>query len=238
MLSGIYASAAGMAAQQAYLDAISNDIANVNTVGYRAQRVDFRDLAYGEEQGVPVGGGAAATTIGVTQGQGAFLPSDSPLALAIEGPGYFQIRRADGSVALTRSGDFRLDAGGSFVLADGERLEPPVTVPAGASVSQVSVASDGRVVVAGQEIGKIVLVDVPAPSGLIAVGGGLYAPTDASGAPFATGSKIVQGVLEASNVNLAQAMVGVIEAQRGFQLTARALRTQDQLMEIVNQIRR
>ena len=238
MLSGIYAAATGMAAQQAYLEAVSNDIANVNTVGYRAQRIDFRDLAYGEQRGVLVGGGAAATTIGVTQSPGARLPNDSPLALAIDGPGYFQVRRADGSVALTRSGDFRLDAGASIVLASGERLEPPVTMPAGASLSELVVHRNGQVVVAGQEIGRIVLVDVPAPSGLIAVGGGLYAPTEASGAPAATGSTIVQRQLEASNVNLAEAMVGIVEAQRGFQLTARALRTQDQLMEIVNQIRR
>lgn len=239
MLPGIYSAAAGMAAQQAYLDSLSNDLANVNTVGYHSQRVDFRDLVYGEDHGVAVGSGAGLYALGATQTQGALLPSDNPLALAIQGPGYFQVRRADGTVALTRSGDFRLDASGSLVLASGERLEPPLTVPPGTSPSHVSVASDGRVAVAGKEIGRIALVDVPAPSGLLAVGGGLWAPTQASGAPAAaTGATLTQGSVEASNVSVADAMVGVIEAQRSFQLASRALRTQDQLLEIVNGIRR
>lgn len=239
MLSGLYSAAAGMAAQQAYLDAISNDLANVNTVGYHGLRFDFRELAYGEQRGHLVGSGSTAVAIGTSLAQGVFQSSDSPLSLAIQGPGYFQVRRGDGTIALTRSGDFRLDANGALVLASGERIEPPITFPPGASPSDLSVSREGRVSVAGTEVGTITIVDVPASSGLFAVGGGLYQPTDASGAPIAaTGSTVEQGVLESSNVNIADAMVGMIEAQRGFQLSSRAFRTQDQMMEIVNTIRR
>src|SRR3954447_7111424 len=104
MPNGIYSAAAGMAAQQSRLDAIANDLANSSTTGYKSQRVGFRDLLYGSDQGVAVGSGSAAIDIGRSLAQGTFEPSDDPLAVAIEGPGYFQVRRADGSSALTRNG--------------------------------------------------------------------------------------------------------------------------------------
>jgi flagellar basal-body rod protein FlgG len=148
------------------------------------------------------------------------------------------VRLADGSIGLTRNGDFRLDGQGSIVLASGERLEPPITVPAGTSPSAVAVGADGTVTVNGETVGRITVVDVPAPSGLLAAGDGFFVPTQASGALIASPSRIESGVLEASNVDLAESMVSVIQAQRGFELSARALRTQDQLMEIVNGIRR
>lgn len=238
MLNGMYSAAAGMASQQAWLDALADDIANVNTTGYHAQRVDMRDLGYGSEQGQSVGSGAAAYRIGASQEQGALLPGNGPLSVAIEGPGYFQVRRSDGSIALTRSGDFRLDANGSIVLASGERLEPPITVPAGTSSDSISVAADGTIMAGLTKLGQIVVVDVPAPNGLIALGNGQFAPTAASGAPAPARATLTQGKLEGSNVDLAESMVDVIQAQRGFELSARALRTQDQLMEIVNGIRR
>jgi flagellar basal-body rod protein FlgG len=239
MVSGLYSAAAGMAAHESWLDMLSNDVANVNTPGYHRHRVAFRDLGLGSVGGIEVGSGAAAETIGVTQRQGALLPTDSPLALAISGPGWFQVRRADGTIALTRSGDFRLDGQGAIVLATGERLEPPITVPPGTEADGITVAPDGTITAGTTQIGQITIVDVPAPSGLIAVGGGLYLPTEASGAPAPrTGVRIDQHMLEASNVELADAMVGVIQAQRGYQLASRAVRIQDQLLEIVNAIRR
>jgi flagellar basal-body rod protein FlgG len=234
----MYSAAAGMASQQAWMDALADDIANVNTTGYQAQRVDVRDLGYGAEGGVAVGSGAAAYRVGVSQTQGPLLPGTGPLSLAIQGPGYFQVRRADGSIALTRSGDFTLDASGSVVLSSGERLEPPITVPAGTASDSIAVASDGTVTVGQTKIGQIVVVEVPAPSGLIALGNGQFSPTAASGAPAPASAQLEQGMLEGSNVDLAEAMVDVIQAERGFDLSARALRTQDQLMEIVNGIRR
>src|SRR6185437_11568955 len=101
MPNGIYSAAAGMAAQQSRLDAIANDLANANTVGYKAERIGFRDLLYGTDLGVDVGSGSAALNIGRSQAQGTLEPSDDPLALAIDGPGYFQVKRADGTNALT-----------------------------------------------------------------------------------------------------------------------------------------
>lgn len=238
MVNGMHAAAAGLAAHQAWLDALANDIANVNTVGYRRQRIDMRDLEYTTTAGRQVGTGAALRSLGATQSQGALLTGTGPLSLAITGPGYFSVRLTDGTIALTRNGDFRLDGQGSIVLASGERLEPPITLPAGTSLSAVSVGPDGTVTVGGETVGRITVIDVPAPSGLLAAGAGLYVPTQASGAPVPASSRIESGVLEASNVDLAEAMVSVIQAQRGFELSARALRTQDQLMEIVNGIRR
>jgi len=112
-------------------------------------------------------------------------------------------------------------------------------VPLGATASQVTVAADGTVTAAGTAVGKITIVDVPAPSALLAAGGGFYLPTQASGAPVeAKGAQIQQGALEGSNVDLIDVMVGVVQAQRGFELASRALRTQDQLLEIANGIRR
>jgi flagellar basal-body rod protein FlgG len=240
MLSGLYSAASGMASQQAYLEAISNDLANVNTVGYRGLRVDFRELAYGEQQGIAIGSGSAAVTIGSSLAQGTLVPSQSPLSLAIQGPGYFQVRAADGTIALTRGGDFRLDAAGGLVLGSGHRLEPAITFPPGTDTSQIAVARDGRIAVGGTEVGRITIADVPASSGLLALGGGLYAPTQGSGAAIAApaSTTLEQGMLEASNVNITEAMVGMIEAQRGFQLASKAFRTQEQIMEIINTIRR
>src|SRR5579864_5708193 len=99
-----------MAAQQAQIDAVANDIANVNTTGYHAQRIGFRDLVYTAEQNVPVGAGAATIDLGRTQEEGSLQQTGNPLSLAIDGPGYFQVRQADGTVALTRNGDFSTDA--------------------------------------------------------------------------------------------------------------------------------
>jgi flagellar basal-body rod protein FlgG len=240
MQTGLYAAASGMAAQQAYLEAISNDLANVNTVGYRGLRVDFHELAYGEQQGIAIGSGSTAVTIGSSLAQGTMVPSQSPLSLAIQGPGYFQVRAADGTVALTRGGDFRLDAAGGLVLGSGHRLEPAITFPPGTDTSKIAVSREGQVSVGGTEIGRITVVDVPASSGMFALGGGLYAPTQGSGAPVAApvSTTIEQGMLEASNVHIAEAMVGMIEAQRGFQLASKAFRTQEQILEIINTIRR
>lgn len=235
-MSGIYSAAAGMAAQQTWLDALANDIANVNTPGYKQQRIAFRDLEY---SGFEVGAGAAATSIGLSDAQGSFVQSDDPLALAIEGPGYLKVKRADGSVALTRNGQLHLDANGSLTTATGERLEPPVTLPQGTDVSLVKIARDGTVTASGgAKLGKIDLADVPVPGALQAVGDGLLVPTAASGQPIAAGGQIRQGWIEQSNVDLADAMVNMIQAQRAFQLASRAVQTQDQLAEIANGIRR
>jgi flagellar basal-body rod protein FlgG len=236
MPDGLYAAASGLAAQQARLDALANDVANLNTAGYKRSRLAFRDLLH---PGTRVGGGVAVAELGRSFVQGPMLPSDSPLSLAIGGQGFFQVRRADGALALTRGGDFRLDAGRNLVLSSGERLEPPIAVPAGAGLDAVSIASNGSVTVAGKEIGRVTVVTVSAPTRLLEAGDGMFLPTEASGKPAeATGAAVRQGFLEGSSADLASSMLEMIEAQRVFELSSRAVHLQDQLLEIANGIRR
>jgi flagellar basal-body rod protein FlgG len=239
MGQGLFSAAAGMAADQARLDAVANDLANVNTDGYKTVRIGFRDLVYAQEgQHVWTGSGAAAVDAGRDFQEGSLVPSDNPLSLAIQGSGFFRVKRTDGTTALTRAGDFRLDGNRRLATPNGELLDPPITLPTGTSPDDVSVASDGTVTVKGQKIGAIDIVDVPAEAGLQPLGDSLFAPTTASGAAAPVkGSTLQQHVLEASNVDVAQAMTDLIDAQRSYQLTARVITTQDQLMQIANDIR-
>jgi flagellar basal-body rod protein FlgG len=237
MADGIYAAAAGMAAQQTRMDAIANDLANADTPGYKSQRVAFEDLVYGREGNVPVGSGAAALDAGRTTAQGTLSDSTDPLSLAIDGPGFFQVRRADGTVGLTRDGSFQLDAGGGLVTSQGERLVPPVTVPKGTQPSDVTIASNGSVTVAGRIVGQIALANVPSPGGLLAVGNSTYVATTASGAATTLRSgTIKQSAVEASNVNAADSMTDLLDAQQSYSLASRAIQTQDQMLQIANQI--
>jgi flagellar basal-body rod protein FlgG len=230
-MDGLHAAASGLFAQQARMDSIANDIANVSTAGYQKDRLAFSDLI--DRSGTQV------IEAGRSFQPGPLLQSDNPLALAIQGPGFFQIRLGDGRVALTRAGDFRLDANGEIVTNGGERLVPPIKLPQGASPSDVSVSAEGIVTAGGTQIGKLELVDVPARAGLRPVGGGRYVATAASGAAVpVTSSPVSQGVLEGSNVDLGDAMVDLIDAQRSFSLASRVVKTQDELLEIANGIRR
>jgi flagellar basal-body rod protein FlgG len=228
-----------MTAQQAWLDALSNDIANVNTDGYKQVRVAFRDLAYAEERGVQIGAGATTVDGGRSFAQGPLEETGERMHFAIDGPGFFQVRRADGQLALTRSGIFALDAQGAVVTANGERLFPPITVPKGVTSDQVDVAADGTLSVARRPVGRIALVDVPAHSGLLPVGGNLFLATAESGAPTQMREpRMRQGFVERSNVDIADAMVDMVQAQRGFELQSRVIKVQDQLLEIANSVRR
>ena len=229
-MDGLHAAASGLAAQQARMDALSNDIANASTPGYKKERLAFRDLVDRS--------GTAASDAGRSFAEGPEVASDNPLALAIDGPGFFQVKMADGRVALTRAGDFRLDAGGDLVTSGGERLVPPITLPKGTDPADVSVSADGTVTAGGKKVGQIVLVDVPVRAELQAAGGGLYLATTASGTAAEIKSQLQQGVLEGSNVDLGDAMIDLIDAQRSFQLASKALKTQDDLAEIANGIRR
>jgi flagellar basal-body rod protein FlgG len=148
------------------------------------------------------------------------------------------VRRGDGSIALTRSGDFTTDARGEIVTGSGERLVPPLKLPAGVDPDSVSVAADGTVRAGQTRIGKISLLTVTNTAGLTALGNNLFAATPASGRPHAiAGSEIQQGYLEASNVDLAQTMVALIDAQRSFEMDSRAIQNQDQMMQVANGIR-
>lgn len=245
MSNGLYSAAAGMAAQQARMDALAGDVANLSTVAYKKQRVSFRELVYVERglgtegRSVAIGAGAAAVEAGRSFSGGQLYQVDDPLSLAIDGPGFFQVRRADGSQALTRAGNFRLDAQRQLVLPSGERLVPPVTLPADVNASDLSIGADGTVAAGGRNLGKITIVDVPAPAGLASAGDNLYAVTAASGPTRPVQrSSVRQSYLETSNVEVADAMVGLLEAQRAFELASRSIRMQDQLMEIANGLRR
>jgi flagellar basal-body rod protein FlgG len=241
MLEGLYTAAAGMAAQQQRMDALSNDVANTNTAGYKRVRIGFRDLVYQQSAAgaVRTGSGSAAVQIGRGYEQGALQATGQPFDLAIEGDGYFQVRRSStGQPALTRNGSFQVDAGGQLVTAEGDQLVPPIQIPRGIDPAKVTIAPDGTVSAAGRRIGQVQLVTVPAPTGLAATGNGYYTVTAASGGtrPVAT-TRIQQGALEASNVTLADAMVDMMDAQRSYAMASKAIHMQDQMMEIANGVK-
>jgi flagellar basal-body rod protein FlgG len=238
MANGIYAAAAGMAAQQTRIDSIANDLANVDTTGYKTQQVAFADLLYGSEDGVDTGSGARAINLGPSMTQGALAASDNPVAVGINGPGFIQIRTADGNNALTRNGDLQIDASRSLVTSDGSKLVPPITIPAGLAASAITISANGTVSGGGKTLGQISLVNVPSPSGLLAAGSSNYVTTAASGkAVPATGSTLEQGQLEGSNVDTATAMSSLLDAQNNYSLLSHALTTQDQLLQMANQMR-
>ena len=240
MLEGLYTAAAGMAAQERRLDALSNDIANVNTAGYKRVRLGFRDLVYQQDgrSGVATGSGTAVTQLGRSNLQGAFQQTNNPFDLAISGEGYFQVRRADGQIALTRQGAFSVDGRRQLVNANGERLVPPITIPRGVDASKVSVGRDGTVLADGRRVGRIQLVTVPAPNGLAPAGDNNYLTTAASGGIRRADGQIVQGALESSNVDLADAMVDMMDAQRSYSMASKAISMQDRMMEIANGLKR
>jgi flagellar basal-body rod protein FlgG len=237
VLEGLYTAAAGMAAQERRLDAVSNDIANVNTAGYKKVRVGFRDLIYQTDgpTGVRTGAGAALTELGRGAEQGSLQQTGNPFDVAIQGPGYFQVRRADGQTVLTRNGSFSVDGRGRLTNSNGELMVPGITVPAGADPSKVSIASDGTVTSGARRIGQIQVFNVPAPNGLAPAGDNNYLPTAASGAVRRIARPtITQGTLEGSNVDLADSMVDMMDSQRSYQMASKAIQMQDKMAEVAN----
>jgi flagellar basal-body rod protein FlgG len=242
MLEGLYSAAAGMAAQQQQLDAISNDLANESTTGYKSERVGFEDLLYNEVDqagtATTAGAGASAAPIGRDQSQGSLRETGNPLDLAIEGDGYFLLKRPDGTLALTRNGNFGVDGKGTIVSGEGNPLDPPITLPAGTSPDEVTISPDGSVSAGSHKLGQIKLLRVPAPDGLLSAGDGLFAPTAASGAPqTASSAAIRQGALEGSNVDMATEMASLVSTQRNYQLSSSAIQMESQMMSIANQLR-
>ena len=240
MLEGLYSAAAGMQAQQQRIDSVANDLANVNTNGYKHTRVAFRDLLYVRDASgrVQSGAGAAAATIGRGFAQGAIKETGNPLDVAIQGSGFLRVRRGDGTDALTRDGSLRLDPRGRLTTQQGDLVQPAITVAAGTNESDVSIASDGTVTAAGRPVGRIQLVNVRSPQALQSLGDSLFRTTAASGnAANATGATLTQGSLEASNMDTADAMTEMMDAQRSFQLASKAVQMQDQLLQIANQVK-
>jgi flagellar basal-body rod protein FlgG len=240
MLEGLYSAAAGMTAQQQRMDTLANDVANVNTTGYKHTRVAFRDLLYTQDRAgvVSSGAGAATTPVGRGFAQGALRETGSKLDVAIEGDGFLQVRRADGTMALTRDGSLRVDPNGRLTTQRGELLQPAITLPAGTNAADVSIAADGTVSAANRQLGRIQLVTVRAPQALESAGESLFVANAASGAAQAlpTG-RLVQGALESSNVDIADAMTQMMESQRSFQMASKAVQMQDQILQIANQVK-
>ncbi|MFT4034422.1 MAG: flagellar hook-basal body protein [Patulibacter sp.] len=241
----MYAAAAGMNAQQARLDALSSDIANVNTAGYKPTRQAFRDLLYSQAgtatiNGVQVGAGSAVSDLGRNDAQGNIATSDDNLDVAIVGPGYLQVRSATGETLLTRNGRLQIDAQGRLAMQSGDLLQPTIQLPKGTQAEQVGIAANGTVTVAGKAIGQLRLLTVDAPSKLAPSGTDTFRANAESGTPRAAGSgtTLQQGAIETSGVQLSDAMTEMLQTQRAYQLASRAISTQDKIAEIADGVKR
>jgi flagellar basal-body rod protein FlgG len=244
MLEGMYTAAAGMAAQQSRLDAVANDLANASTTGYKRVRVAYRDLAYtagapGGTTALRLGAGAAASMIGRDDRQGSTQETGEPLDVAIEGPGFIQVK-VDGKTWLTRDGHLQVDTQGRLATGDGALIDPPITMPKGTTSDQIGIAADGTVTAAGKKVGQIRLVNVANPAGLDGGADNRFQATNASGAVSAAPrtTALHSGVLEASNVDMGDAMADLMDAQRSFELASKAIQVADQALEIANGVKR
>ena len=241
MLEGLYSAASGMEAQQQQFNSISNDIANIDTPGYQSTIVGFHDLLYsngGYGSNVPTGAGAEAQVVGYDQSEGAIEQTGQPLDVAINGSGYLEVRRQDGTIGLTRDGSMQLNEKRQLTTQTGMLVQPPITIPSGVDISQVSISANGTVQAAGKTLGKLSLVDVPAASGLVADGEGVCSATAASGAIVpAKNATLQQGALEGSNVNLGDEMAKMETAQQEYQMSSQAVQYQAQMLQIADQIK-
>jgi len=262
MLRSLYTAATGMEAQKLNIDVISNNLANVNTVGFKKSRADFQDLIYqtlrepgatsaeGAQipSGIQVGLGVKPVAVQKMFQQGDFMLTSNPLDIVIEGDGFFQILLPDGTVSYSRAGAFKLDSEGRIVNSDGYPLEPSITVPA--NTLSVTVGSDGQVTVlqAGSvtptQIGQIELARFINPGGLKALGKNLFQQTASSGEPT-TGNPsteglgtVAQGFLEMSNVNVVEEMVNMIVSQRAYEITSKAVQASDEMLQTANNMKR
>jgi flagellar basal-body rod protein FlgG len=248
MLEGLHSAAAGMAAQQQRIDAVANDLANANTVGYKHQRVGFKDLLYDQAgrasaQGVRTGHGVAVVDAGRAFSQGNIQRTARPMDVALQGEGFLQVRLPDGRQALTRDGGLHVDGLGRITTNTGGLLlggQKPITVPKGLTEEDVSVGPDGTVTAGGRRIGRLDLVTVRAPQGLTPVGDNAFVTSAASGNPVAAprATTLAQGALEMSNADMSESMVAMIESQRAFQLASKAIHMADEMMGIANEVKR
>jgi flagellar basal-body rod protein FlgG len=241
MLEGLYSAASGMEAQQQQFDAISNDIANVDTPGYQSTLVGFHDLLYSNGEygsNVPTGAGAEAQVVGYDQSQGAIQQTGQPLDVAINGSGYLEVRRQDGTIGLTRNGALQINNKRQLTTQTGMLVQPPITIPTGVPTDQVSISGNGTVQANGKTLGKLSLVDVPAPDGLVPQDEDTFSATAASGAiKPAKNATLQQGALEGSNVNLGDEMSKMMTAQQEYAMSSQAVQYQAQMLQIADQIK-
>jgi flagellar basal-body rod protein FlgG len=245
MIEGLNSAAAGMVAQRHKMEAVANDLANTSTTGYKQVRVGFRDLVYSQagkasEIGVRTGAGAAAVDAGRRMGQGVLQRTERPLDVALQGEGFLRVTLADGRDALTRDGALHIDGAGRLATGLGGLVRPGITIPEGTPESAVGIGPDGTVTAAGRVVGRLQIVNVRSPQLMQSAGDNAFVPTPQSGpaGPAPRATVITQGALEASNVDVSEAMVSMIEAQRAFQLASKAIHTADQMMEIANGVKR
>jgi flagellar basal-body rod protein FlgG len=263
MIRALYSAASGMTAQQMNVDNIAHNLANANTVGFKARRTQFQDLLY--QNVIQPGASAGAQTVvpsGLQLGLGTrpvsneiiFSPgnpqqTDNPFDLVIQGRGFFQIRQASGDLAYTRAGAFHLDRDGNLVTAQGDPLEPQITIPQDAQ--SVTIASDGTVSyvqpgqTAAQLGGQIQLANFANPAGLNSLGGNLYAPTDASGDPVVGNpggqegiGTLLQGYLEQSNVSVVEEFINLIVSQRAYEANSKVVKAADDMYSQINNLTR
>lgn len=245
MLEGLNTAAAGMAAQRQRLDALANDFANANTTGYKHGRVGFRDLVYTQAgrpgaAGVQTGAGSAVVDAGRSMSQGALQPTDRTLDVAIQGEGFLRVQLPDGRPGLTRDGALRINGEGVLTTNSGAIVTPRITLPPGTAEADIKIAPDGAISAGDRRVGQLQIATVGSPQGLISVGDNAFVATPQSGPPAAAprATTLSQGSLEASNVDMSEAMVSMIEAQRSYELASKAISTADQMMEIANGIKR
>ena len=249
----------GLDAQQTRMATISNNLANVNTTGFKRDRAVFQDMIYQNirqvggstsqdtqlPSGLAIGTGVHTVATEKLFTQGNLVQTSNSLDAAVQGRGFFQILMPDGTQAYSRDGSFQVDAQGQLVTSSGYVVQPPITIPQ--SAQSVSIGADGTVTasLAGaaspSQIGAIQLSDFINPSGLQAVGENLYLESAASGSPQ-TGTPgliglgtLIQGSVESSNVNVVEELVNMIETQRAYEMNSKAISTTDQMLQYVNQ---
>jgi len=262
MMRALYISATGMQAQDKNISTVTQNIANVNTNGFKKRVVNFEDLLYqtlrepGTElvdgittpTGIQMGNGVRVTGISKVFTQGGFQITDNPFDLAIEGEGFFQVQLPNGGIGYTRDGAFRPDANGQLVNASGLILDPPIQIPQ--DVKNVTIGTNGVVsVIQGNnqqavQVGQIQLIRFVNPGGLNNQGRNIYTKTIASGAPIPGNpgqgefGTVAQGSIETSNVSIVDEMVNLIVAQRAYESNSKGITTADSMLQTANGLKR
>jgi flagellar basal-body rod protein FlgG len=258
MNGALWTAKTGLDAQQTRMQVISNNLANTNTTGFKRDRAVFQDLLYqtmrqpGAQSsqntqlpsGLSVGTGVRVVSTEKLFIQGNLTRTDDALDLAIQGRGFFEVLKPDGGLAYTRDGSFQLDSQGQFVNASGYVLQPNITVPA--NTESITIGEDGTVTAqlpgssAVTQVGAVTLTDFMNPAGLQAIGGNLFNETAASGAPIQGTPGIgglgtlTQGSVETSNVNIVEELVSMIETQRAYEISSKAISTTDGMLQYIN----
>lgn len=264
MVRSLWTGASGMIGQQANIDTISNNLSNVNTSGFKKQRVDFEDLLY---QTVKTAGTPATedtvTPVGIQMGhgvkvastqrmfvQGALQNTENNTDLAIQGDGFFRIQMYDGSYAYTRDGSFKIDSDGRLVTSNGYKVMPDVVMPEGFLPETLAVSADGRVTVKipgsddPMQVGQMELYRFANPVGLNAIGENLFKLSSASGDPipgrpgFDGMGSLAHKFLEMSNVSVVREMVNLIVAQRAYEFNSKSIQTSDNMLGIATGLKR